>query len=102
MTSAEEVGDWAITTGALPSRTDALADLTYDVNVGSVEKAIAVAKEVLPYAEEDGAYMLTPSTLTYTIIREALYTVLEDGDIDACLATIQSQAETMLNENFNR
>jgi aspartate aminotransferase-like enzyme len=72
------------------------------VNVGSVEKAIGVAKEVLQYAEEDGAYMLTPSTLTYTIIREALYTVLEDGDIDACLATIQSQAETMLNENFNR
>ena len=102
MTSAEEVGDWAITTGALPSRTDALQDLAYDVNVGSVEKAIAVANEVLQYAEEDGAYMLTPSTLTYTIIREALYTVLEDGDIDACLATIQSQAETMLNENFNR
>lgn len=102
MTSAEEVGDWAITTGALPSRTDALADLTYDKSVGSIEKAIGIAKEVLPYAEEDGAYMLTPSTLTYTIIREALYTVLEDGDVDACLAAIQSQAETMLNENFNR
>lgn len=102
MTSAEEVGDWAITTGALPSRTDALADLTYDKNVGSIEKAIGIAKEVLPYAEEDGAYMLTPSTLTYTIIREALYTVLEDGDVEACLAAIQSQAETMLNENFNR
>lgn len=36
------------------------------------------------------------------LFREALYTVLEDGDIDACLATIQSQAETMLSENYNR
>lgn len=102
MTSAEEVGEWAVTTGALPSRVDALSDLTYDANAGSIQKAIAIAKDVLPYAQEDGAYMLTPSTLTYTIIREALYTLLEDGNIDACLATIQSQAETMLNENFNR
>lgn len=102
MTSADEVGEWAITTGALPSRVDALADLEYDVNEGSIQKAIGVAKEVLPYAQEDGAYMLTPSTLTYTIIREALYQVLEDGDIDACLATIQEQAEIMLDENFNR
>ena len=102
MTSADEVGEWALTTGALPARVDALSDLTYDANVGSVEKAIAIAKDVLPYAQEDGAYMLTPSTLTYTIIRQALYQVLEDGDIDACLKTIQEQAETMLDENYNR
>lgn len=102
MTSAYEVGEWALTTGALPSRVDSLTDLDYDANTGSIEKAIAIATEILPYAEEDGAYMLTPSTLTYTIIREALYTLMEDGDIDACLATIQSQAETMLDENFNR
>lgn len=102
MTSADEVGEWAVTTGALPARVDALSDLTYDANVGSVEKAIAIAKDVLPYAQEDGAYMLTPSTLTYTIIRQALYQVLEDGDIDACLSTIQEQAETMLDENYNR
>lgn len=102
MTSADEVGKWALTTGALPARVDALSDLTYDANVGSVEKAIAIAKDVLPYAQEDGAYMLTPSTLTYTIIRQALYQVLEDGDIDACLKTIQEQAETMLDENYNR
>ncbi len=102
MTSADEVGEWAITTGALPARTDALADLTYDANVGSIEKAIAIAMDILPYAQEDGAYMLTPSTLTYTIIRQALYQVLEDGDIDACLEYIQTQAETMLDENYNR
>lgn len=102
MTSAAEIGDWAITTGALPSRGDALTDLEYDPNEGSVEKAIAIATEVLPYAQEDGAYMLTPSTVTYTIVREALYQVLEDGDIDACLKTIQEQTEQMLDENFNR
>ena len=99
LTSAKEDGTWAITTGAIPSRTDALSDLTYDANKGSVEKAIAITMDVLPYAEEDGAYMLTPSTLTYTIIREALYQLLMDGDIDACLATIQANAETMLAEN---
>lgn len=102
MTSANEVGDWAIKTGALPSRSDALGDLDYDPNVGSIEKAIAIANKVLPYAQEDGAYMLTPSTLTYTIIREALRQVLVDGDVDACLNSIQSQADTMLQENFNR
>lgn len=102
MTSAEEVGDWAITTGALPSRVDALQDLTYDKETGSVEKAIAIATEILPYAEEDGAYMLTSSTLTYSIIREALYQLLSDGDIDACLENIQSGADTMLAENFGR
>ena len=102
MTSGEEVGDWALTTGALPSRGDALTDLQYDNNKGSVTKAIAIASKVLPYAQEDGAYMLTSSTLTYSIIRQALYTVLDDGDIDTCLETIQQEAETMLEENFNR
>lgn len=102
MTSADEVGEWAVTAGALPSRVDALTDMEYDPNVGSVEKAIAISTEILGYAQEDGAYMLTSSTLTYTIIREALYQLLEDGDVDACLSTIQSQAETMLDENFNR
>lgn len=102
MTSAEEVGNWALTTGALPSRTDALADLKYDPNVGSVEKAVAIVMDVLPYAQEDGAYMLTSSDLTYNIIRQALYQVLEDGDIEAFIARVQSEAETMLDENFNR
>ena len=102
MTSGDEVGTWALTTGALPSRTDALTDLEYDPTVGSVTKAIAITSKVLPYAREDGAYMLTSSTLTYSIIRQALYTVLDDGDIDTCLETIQQEAETMLEENFNR
>ena len=101
MTSAEEVGDWAITTGALPSRSDALADLDFDKNTGSVNKAIGITTEVLPYAQEDGAYLMTPSTLTYSIIREAIYQLMEDGDIDACLETIQTQAETMIEENKN-
>ncbi len=102
LTSAYEDGEWAITTGAIPARADALTDLTYDVNKGSVEKAIAITMDVLGYAQEDGAYMLTPSTLTYSIIREALYQVLTDGDVDAALATIQSGAETMLAENYSR
>ncbi len=102
MTSAEEVGEWAYTTGALPSRVDSLTDLTYDKNVGSVDKAIAITKDVLGYAQEDGAYLLTPSTLTYSIIREALYQVIEDGNVDACLARMQSEAETMIQENNER
>ena len=102
MTSAYEDGEWAITTGAIPSRTDALSDLSYDKEKGSVAKAIVITKDVLGYAQEDGAYMLTPSTLTYSIIREALYQVLTDGDLDACLETIQSQAEVMLQENYSR
>ena len=102
LTSAYEDGEWAIITGAIPARSDALTDLTYDVNKGSVEKAIAITMDVLGYAQEDGAYMLTPSTLTYSIIREALYQVLTDGDVDAALATIQAGAETMLAENYSR
>lgn len=99
MTSAEEIKEFSLTTGSLPSRVDT-PDLAYDVNVGSVEKAISIAKDVLPYAEEDGAYMLTPSYITYTVIRTALRQCLEDGDIDNCLKTIQSEAETMLAENL--
>lgn len=102
MTSADEVGEWAYTTGALPSRVDSLADLTYDKNVGSIDKAIAITKDVLGYAQEDGAYLLTPSTVTYSIIREALYQVIEDGDIAACLARIQSETEMMIQENNER
>jgi ABC-type glycerol-3-phosphate transport system substrate-binding protein len=102
MTSADEVGKWAYTTGALPSRNDSLTDLTYDPTVGSVDKAIAIATLILPYAQEDGAYLLTPSKLTYSIIREALYQLIEDGDIDACLNRIQSETETMIMENNER
>lgn len=102
LTSAYEDGEWAYTTGALPSHKEALNDLTYDPNVGSKDKAIALSKLVLDYAEEDGAYLLTASTLTYTIIREGLYQLLEDRDVDSFLATIQSRTEQMIADNNSR
>lgn len=58
MTSAEETGKWAYATGALPARVDALEDLEYDPNQGSVDKAISIAKDSLPYAEEEGNQMI--------------------------------------------
>jgi len=102
MTSAEQTGDWAFKTGALPARTDALADLEYDPQVGSVAKAIAITKEVLPFAVEEGAYMGTPSTLTYTIVREKLRQLLVDGDIEAALTAMQEEGNAMIEENMNR
>jgi len=102
MTSAAAVGDSALTTGALPSRSDALQGLEYDANTGSVDKAIAIATDILQYSQEDGAYMLTPSTMVYSIIREALYQVIEDEDVDSCLARIQSETEMMITENNER
>lgn len=102
LASAEQVGDWAYTTGALPARVDALADLKYDKNEGSVDKAISIARDVLPFAQEDGAYMLTPSTLTYTIVREKLRQLLVDGDIDAALAAMEKAGNEMIGENYNR
>ncbi len=102
MTSAEQTGEWARVTGALPSRTDSLTDLQYDPNVGSVNKAIAITKEVLPFAKEDGAYMGTPSTLTWTIVREKLRQLLVDGDIDAALKAMEDEGNAMIQENANR
>lgn len=102
MTSAEQTGDWAYKTGALPARTDSLADLEYDANVGSVDKAITIAKDVLSYAVEDGAYMGTPSTLTYTIVREKLRQLLVDGDVDTALKGMEEEGNAMIEENNNR
>lgn len=102
MTSAEQTGDWAYKTGALPARNDALTDLSYDTNVGSVDKAISIAKDILPYAAEDGAYMGTPSTLTYTIVREKLRQLLVDGDIDAALQAMEDEGNQMIDEYLNR
>jgi len=102
MTSAEQTGEWAITTGALPARTDALNGLEYDPQVGSVNKAIAIAKDILPFAAEEGAYMGTPSTLTYTIVREKLRQLLVDGDIEAALTAIEEEGNAMIQENLNR
>lgn len=102
MSSADEVGKWAYTTGALPSRSDSLTDLSYDKNVGSVDKAIAITKEILPFAQEDGAYMLTPSTLTYTIVRDQLRQMVETGDIDTALKTMETEGNNMIKENYER
>lgn len=102
MTSAEQTGNWAYTTGALPARTDSLADLTYDPNVGSVDKALSITKDVLPFAVEEGAYMGTPSTLTYTIVREKIRQLLVDGDIDAALKGMEDEGNAMIQENLNR
>lgn len=102
MTSAEETGEWAYTTGAIPARNDSLADLEYDPNVGDVNKAIVIAKEVLPFAEEDGAYMQTSSTLIYTIIRQQLNQLMVDGNIDAFLEAIENEGNAMIEENINR
>lgn len=102
MSSAEQVGDWAYKTGALPSRTDSLTDLSYDPSVGSVDKAIAMTKDILGYAQEDGAYMITPSTLTYTIVRDQLRQMLETGDIDTALKTMEEEGNNMIQENLSR
>ena len=102
MTTAEQTGDWAYKTGALPARVDALTDLEYDPNKGSVEKAISIAKDILPYAVEEGAYMQTPSTLTYTIVREKLRQLLVDGDIDAALKGMEEEGNAMIEENLSR
>lgn len=102
MTSAEQTGKWAYATGALPARKDALEDLEYDPEQGSVDKAISIAKDVLPFAEEEGAYMQTPSTLTYTIVREKLRQLLVDGDIEAALKGMEEEGNQMIEENLNR
>lgn len=101
-TSAEETGKWAYQTGSLPARKDSLTDLEYDPNVGSVEKALSIVKEVLPYTVEDGAYMQTPSTLTYTIVREKLRQFLVDKDIDAALKGMEDEGNQMIEENLSR
>ena len=101
-TSAEQTGNWAYTTGALPARTDSLTDIQYDPAVGSVDKAIAISKEYLPYTVEDGAYMGTPSTLTYTIVREKLRQLLVDGNIEAALKGMEDDGNNMIQENLNR
>lgn len=101
-TSAEETGTWAYQTGALSARKDALTELEYDPNVGSVEKALSIAQDILPYAVEDGAYMQTPSTLTYTIVREKLRQLLVDKDVDAALKAMEDEGNTMIEENLAR
>jgi multiple sugar transport system substrate-binding protein len=102
LSSADQVGKWALLTGALPSRSDALADIQYDPQVGSVDKAIAITKEILPYTQEDGAYMLTPSTFVYTIVRDQLRQMLDTGDIDTALQAMEDEGNRMIEDNYNR
>jgi len=102
MNNPENNGSWALSCGTLPARKDAELDLAYDPNVGSVEKALAIAKNILPYGQEDGAYTLNPSKLVYNIIRLQLQQVLETGDIDTALTTMEQQGNDMVSENLNR
>ena len=52
MNNPENVGSWAINCGTLAARKDAVMDLSYDPQVGSVAKALSIAKDILPYGQE--------------------------------------------------
>ena len=102
MASTEMSGSWALGTGALSADKNANKDLTFDVNAGSVEKAIAIATEILPYGLEDGAYTLDSSQLIYTIVRQYLRQLLEDGDIEAALEGMEYEGNEMIQTNLYR
>ena len=102
MSSPEMVGSWAMHWGTLPARVDAVMDLEYDPNVGSVQKALSIATDVLQYGREDGAYMLSPSQLIYNIVRVQIQQVLETGDIDTALKTMEAEGNAMIAENLGR
>lgn len=102
MSSPEQIGDWAVHCGTLSARKDAVMSLEYDPNVGSVQKALSIAGSILPYGQEDGAYMLSPSQLIYNIVRVQLQQVLETGDIDTALKTMELEGNAMIKENLNR
>ena len=102
MSSPEVVGSWAMHCGTLSARKDAEMNLEYDPNVGSVQKALSIAQEVLQYGQEDGAYTLSPSELIYNIVRVQLQQVLETGDIDAALKTMEAEGNAMVAENLGR
>lgn len=102
MDSPEKNGSWAVNCGALSARKDAVMQLDYDPNVGSPEKALSIAADVLQYGKEDGAYMISPSTLVYNIARTQLQQVLETGDIDTCLRVIEEEGNKMIQENLER
>lgn len=102
MTTTEMTESWALGTGALSADKNAFANLEYDPNVGSVEKCIAITTEVLQYGQEDGAYTLDASQLLYTICRQQLRQMLEDGDIDTALKTMEAEGNAMIDANLNR
>lgn len=102
MSSPEMIGSWAVHCGTLAARKDAVMDLAYDPNVGSVQKALSIAANVLQYGQEDGAYMLSPSQLIYNIVRVQLQQVMETGDIDTALKTMEQEGNAMIAENLGR
>ncbi len=102
MTTPENIGSWALACGTLGARQDTKSDLKYDPNVGSVEKALSISQDILQYGREDGAYMLDPSTLVYTIVRQQLRNMLETGDIDTALKTMEKEGNELIQTNLNR
>lgn len=102
MTSTEMSGSWALGTGALSADKKANEDMEYDINKGSVEKAIAISKDILEYGLEDGAYTLDASQLLYTIVRQQLRQMVENEDIDAALKTMEAEGNSMIESNLNR
>ncbi|MDD3335761.1 MAG: extracellular solute-binding protein [Eubacteriales bacterium] len=102
LTSSEMSGSWALATGALSADKNANTGLTFDANVGSVEKAIAISTQILPYGQEDGAYTLDASQLLYTIVRQHLRQLLEEGDIEAALSGMEYEGNEMIETNLSR
>lgn len=102
MTTTEMTESWALGTGALSADQNAFKDLEYDPEKGSVEKCIAITQDILPYGQEDGAYTLDASQLLYTICRQQLRQMVEDGDIDAALKTMEKEGNAMIETNLNR
>lgn len=102
MSSPEVVGSWAVHCGTLSARKDAVMNLDYDPEVGSVQKALSIANDVLQYGQEDGAYTLAPSQLIYNIVRVQLQQVMETGDIDTALKTMEQEGNAMIAENLGR
>lgn len=102
MTTTEMTESWALGTGALSSDKNAFADLEYDPEVGSVEKCVAITKDILAYGQEDGAYTMDASQLLYTICRQQLRQMVEDGEIEAALMTMEAEGNEMIETNLNR
>ena len=102
MTTTEMTESWALGTGALSADKNAFADLEYDPNVGSVEKCVAITREILPYAREIGAYTLDENQLLYTICRQQLRQAVEDGDVDKALETMDTEGNAMIETNLSR
>lgn len=102
LTTSEMSGSWALATGALSADKNANKDLEYDPNVGSVEKAIVISGDILGYGLEDGAYTMDSSQLIYTIVRQYLRQMIEDGDISAALAGMEYEGNEMVETNLSR